>query len=167
MNLKTAFRWVIAAQVMAVLAQALLAALARSGSQEALRTHMAFGRATLIIAAIQALAAVPLRRNARIPGVWALPAASGDVLTALFALPPAVAVATGTAQGRGISSDSPTSASRSRWSSSPRPARSDWSFRMCRASAPALVRLTPASAVPSSILLHALSLRQLIRRGAG
>jgi len=32
--------------------------------------------------------------------VWALPAGSGDVLTAVFALPAAIAVATDTAQGR-------------------------------------------------------------------
>jgi hypothetical protein len=43
---KTAFRWVIAAQVMAVLAQPLLAGLALSESQEALRAHMALGGQT-------------------------------------------------------------------------------------------------------------------------
>jgi hypothetical protein len=32
-----------------------------------------------------------------LPGAWALPAGSGDVLTALFALPSAIALATGTA----------------------------------------------------------------------
>jgi hypothetical protein len=54
------------------------------------RSHGAWG-ATLLIAVIQAIDAVPLRRNARIPGEWALPAGSGDVLTALFALPAAIA----------------------------------------------------------------------------
>jgi hypothetical protein len=65
------------------------------------RSHGAWG-ANLVIATIQAIAAVSLRRDARMPGVWALPAGSGDVLTALFALPAATAVATGTAQGRKV-----------------------------------------------------------------
>src|SRR5215469_7363497 len=56
MNLKTAFRSVTARQVMAVLAPGLLAGLALSGSQEALRAHMALWGATLLLAAIQAIA---------------------------------------------------------------------------------------------------------------
>ena len=67
MDLKAVFRWVIAAQVMAVLLQALMAGLALSGSQAALRAHMALGGATLLIAAVQAIAAFLLTRNARIP----------------------------------------------------------------------------------------------------
>ena len=35
-----------------------------------------------------------------LPGLWALPAGTGDVLTGLFALPAAIALATGTAEGR-------------------------------------------------------------------
>jgi hypothetical protein len=46
MNLKTVFRWVIVAQAMAVLAQALLAGLPLSGSQEVLRAHMGLGGQT-------------------------------------------------------------------------------------------------------------------------
>lgn len=34
------------------------------------------------------------------PGLWALPAGTGDVLTGLFAVPAAIALATGTAEGR-------------------------------------------------------------------
>ena len=35
-----------------------------------------------------------------LPGIWALPAGTGDVLTGLFAVPAAIAVAAGTAGGR-------------------------------------------------------------------
>jgi hypothetical protein len=35
-----------------------------------------------------------------LPGPWALPAGTGDVLTGLFAVPAAIALATGTAEGR-------------------------------------------------------------------
>src|SRR5229473_6234565 len=35
-----------------------------------------------------------------LPGLWALPAGTGDVLTGLFAVPAAIALATGTAEGR-------------------------------------------------------------------
>ncbi|GAA0006149.1 hypothetical protein BRDID11002_61530 [Bradyrhizobium diazoefficiens] len=35
-----------------------------------------------------------------LPGVWALPAGAGDVLTGLFAVPVAIALAAGTAEGR-------------------------------------------------------------------
>src|SRR5438477_9623330 len=35
-----------------------------------------------------------------LPGLWALPAGTGDVLTGLFAVPAALALAAGTAQGR-------------------------------------------------------------------
>ena len=66
MNLKTAFRCVTAAQVMAVLAPRLLAGLALSGSQEALRAHMALWGATLLIAAIQAIAAAQCANTGRV-----------------------------------------------------------------------------------------------------
>src|SRR5258708_22738406 len=35
-----------------------------------------------------------------LPGVWALPVGTGDVLTGLFAVSAAIALATGTAEGR-------------------------------------------------------------------
>lgn len=35
-----------------------------------------------------------------LPGLWALPAGTGDVLTGLFAVPAAIALASGTAEGR-------------------------------------------------------------------
>jgi asparagine N-glycosylation enzyme membrane subunit Stt3 len=50
---------------MAVLAQAFLAGLALSGSQDALRAHTALGGVTLLLAAVQAVAAFLLRRNPR------------------------------------------------------------------------------------------------------
>jgi hypothetical protein len=60
-------------------------------------------------------------------GLLAWPAGICDVLTGLLALPVAIAVATGTAQGRRAAviwnlSASPTSPSRSPWGRSPRPA---------------------------------------------
>ncbi|HJU17237.1 MAG TPA: hypothetical protein VJ770_12315 [Stellaceae bacterium] len=109
-----------------------------------------------------------------LPGVWALPAGIGDVLTGLFAVPAAIAVATGTAQGRRAAII---------WNifgladlavaiilgaiTSPGP------FQLIVPNVPSIGAgaypnvLTPAFVVPSSILLHALSLRQLIRRRAG
>lgn len=105
-----------------------------------------------------------------LPGVFALPAGMGDVLTGLFALPAALAVATGTAQGwrAGIA-----------WNilgladfalaitlgliTSPGPLQLIVpSVANGAASYPNV--LIPAYTVPSSILLHALSLRQLRRR---
>ena len=55
-----------------------------------------------------------------LPGLLALPAGTGDVLTGLFAVPAAIALATGTAKGgrrrsSGTSSASRTSPSRSPW----------------------------------------------------
>jgi hypothetical protein len=106
-----------------------------------------------------------------LPGLWALPAGTGDVLTGLFALPVAIALATGTAEGR--------------------KAAILWNIFGLADFAVAITLgliispgqlqlivpngagigvdgypnvLTPAFVVPSSILLHALSLRQLRRR---
>jgi hypothetical protein len=107
-----------------------------------------------------------------LPGVWALPAGIGDALTGLFAVPAAIAVATGTAEGRKAAI---------LWNTfglvdlalaitlgmitSPGP------LQLIVPDVPTIgvgtypYALTPAVAVPSSILLHALSLRQLRRRG--
>jgi hypothetical protein len=107
------------------------------------------------------------------PGVFALPAGTGDVLTGLFALPAAIAVATGTAQGRRTAvmwnifglADFAVAITLGMITS---PGR----FQLI---VPDLASfnaggypgvLTPAFVVPTSILLHALSLRQLRRRSA-
>lgn len=106
-----------------------------------------------------------------LPGLWALPAGAGDVLTGLFAVPTAVALVAGTAEGR--------------------KAAVFWnifgladlavaiSLGMIIAPGPFQLIvplganigldgypnvLTPAFVVPGSILLHVLSLRQLRRR---
>jgi hypothetical protein len=105
-----------------------------------------------------------------LPGVFALPAGTGDFLTGLFALPVAFALAAGTAEGR-------------RWAvawnvfglvdfaiavgmgliTSPGP------LQLIVPSVPNIgggaypTVMIPAFAVPSSILLHVLSLRQLRR----
>jgi hypothetical protein len=106
-----------------------------------------------------------------LPGVFAVPAGIGDVLTGLFAVPAAIAVATGTAQGRKAAIT---------WNifglvdfavaitlgliTSP------GAFQLIVPNVPSIGAgaypnvLTPAFVVPSSILLHALSLRQLRRR---
>lgn len=108
-----------------------------------------------------------------VPGVFGLPAGIGDVLTGLFAVPAAIAVATGTAEGRRAAIV---------WNifgladfavaillgliTSPGP------LQLIVPSVPSIGAgaypsvLTPAFVVPSSILLHALSLRQLRRRRA-
>jgi hypothetical protein len=105
------------------------------------------------------------------PGIFALPAGIGDVLTGLFAVPTAIALASGTLEGR--------------------KAAIAWNIfglvdfaiaiGIGLAIAPGPLQLIvpsipngnagvyptvmiPAFAVPSSILLHALSLRQLRRR---
>ncbi len=107
-----------------------------------------------------------------LPSVFGLPAGIGDVLTGLFAVPAAIAVASGSAEGRKAAI---------LWNlfgladfvvaitlgliTSPGP------FQLI---VPDVVNvgaslypnvLTPAFVVPSSIMLHALSLRQLRRRG--
>jgi len=106
-----------------------------------------------------------------LPGVFALPAGTGDVLTGLFALPAAIAVLAGTSKGRraailwnifglldfavAIVLGMITAPGR---------------FQLIVPDIPSIGVdafpnvLTPAFVVPSSILLHALSLRQLRRR---
>jgi hypothetical protein len=109
-----------------------------------------------------------------LPGVFAWPAGIGDVLTGLFAVPAAIAVATGTAEGRRAAivwnifglADLAVAITLGAITS-PGP------FQLVVPNVPSIGAgaypnvLTPAFVVPSSILLHALSLRQLIRRRAG
>lgn len=108
------------------------------------------------------------------PGVFALPAGTGDVLTGLFAVPAAIAVATGTARGRGAAiawnilglADFAIAITLGLLTS---PGR----FQLIIPHVASIGAgaypdvLTPAFVVPSSILLHALSLRQLMRRSPG
>ena len=106
-----------------------------------------------------------------LPSVFGVPAGIGDMLTGVFAVPAAIAVATGTAQGRRAAIA---------WNifgladfavaitlgliTSPGP------FQLIVPNVPSIGAgaypnvLTPAFVIPSSILLHALSLRQLRRR---
>jgi hypothetical protein len=106
-----------------------------------------------------------------LPAVFALPAGTGDLLTGLFAVPTAIALAAGTARARRAAIA---------WNlfgltdfavaiilgmiTSPGP------LQLIVPSVPSIGAgaypgvLTPAFVVPSSILLHALSLRQLRRR---
>ena len=105
------------------------------------------------------------------PGLFALPAGTGDVLTGLFALPTAIAVATGTGPGRRAATiwnifglaDFAIALTLGMITA---PGR----FQMIVPNLPSFNPgaypgvLTPAFVVPSSILLHALSLRQLRRR---
>src|SRR5712671_2916961 len=106
-----------------------------------------------------------------LPGVFGVPAGIGDMLTGLFAVPTAIAVATGTDPGRRAAIT---------WNifgladfavaitlgliTSPGP------LQLIVPNVPSIGAgaypsvLTPAFVVPSSILLHALSLRQLRRR---
>jgi len=112
--------------------------------------------------------------SGQLPGMWALPAGIGDVLTGLFALPAAIAVATGTTQGRKAAiiwnifglADLALAVSLG-FITSPGP------FPLIVPNVPGIGAgaypnvLTPAFVVPSSILLHALSLRQLMRQRAG
>ena len=106
-----------------------------------------------------------------LPGLWALPAGTGDVLTGLFAVPAAIALATGTAEGRkaailwnifGIADLA--LAITLGMIIAPGP------FQLIVLNGPSIGLdaypnvLTPAFVVPGSILLHALSLRQLRRR---
>ena len=110
--------------------------------------------------------------HAALPGIFALPAGTGDMLTGLFALPAAIAVASGTTQGRRAATiwnifglaDFAVAITVGMITS---PGR----FQLIVPSLPSIGAgaypdvLTPAFVVPSSILLHALSLRQLRRRG--
>jgi hypothetical protein len=106
-----------------------------------------------------------------LPGLWALPAGTGDVLIGLFAVPAAIALVTGTAEGRkaailwnifGIVDFAVAITMGMIISPGP--------FQLIVPNGPSIGLdgypnvLTPAFVVPSSILLHALSLRQLRRR---
>jgi hypothetical protein len=106
-----------------------------------------------------------------VPGIFALPAGIGDVITGLLALPAAIAVAAGTIEGRraaiawnifGLLDF--TVAVSIGLVTAPGP------FQLIVTSIPNATSgiyptvMIPAFAVPSSILLHALSLRQLRRR---
>ena len=107
-----------------------------------------------------------------LPGVFALPAGIGDTLTGLFAVPAAIAVATGTAQGRRAAviwnifglADFVVAITLG-MITTPGP------LQLIVPSVSSIGAgvypgvLTPAFVVPSSILLHLLSLRQLRRRG--
>jgi len=109
-----------------------------------------------------------------VPAVFGLPAGIGDVLTGLFAVPAAIAVATGTAEGRKAAII---------WNifglaefavaitlgliTSPGPLQLIVPTVPSIGAGAYLNVLTPAFVVPCSILLHALSLRQLRRRSRG
>ena len=105
-----------------------------------------------------------------LPGLWALPAGTGDVLTGLLAVPAALALATGTVEGRkgamlwnmfGLADLAVAITLGMLMSPGP--------FQLIIPNGPSMGIdtfpnvLTPAFVVPSSILLHALSLRQLFR----
>ena len=105
-----------------------------------------------------------------LPGLWALPAGTGDVLTGLFAVPAAIVLATGTAEGRKAAilwnifgfADLAVAITLG-MIIAPGP------FQLIVPNGPNIGLdgypnvLTPAFVVPGSILLHALSLRQLRR----
>ena len=106
-----------------------------------------------------------------LPGVFALPAGIGDVLTGLFALPAAIAVATGTAEGRraatlwnilGLADFAVAITMGMITSPGPMQLIVPDVKSIGAGDYPGV--LTPAFVVPGSILLHALSLRQLRRR---
>ena len=106
-----------------------------------------------------------------LPGVFGVPAGIGDTLTGLLAVPAAIAVATSTAQGRRAAiawnilglADFAVAVTLGAITS-PGP------LQLIVPDVPSIGAgaypgvLTPAFVVPSSILLHALSLRQLRRR---
>jgi hypothetical protein len=106
-----------------------------------------------------------------LPGMFALPAGIGDVLTGLFAVPVAIAVASGASRGRkaaiawnifGLADFAVAITLGMLTSPSP--------LQLIDPGMPSIGAgaypdaLTPAFVVPGSILLHVLSLRQLIRR---
>jgi hypothetical protein len=106
-----------------------------------------------------------------VPGVFGLPAGTGDVLTGLFAVPTAIALSAGTTEGRkaaivwnifGLADFAVAIALGLMTAPGP--------LQLIATSVPSIGAgaypnvLTPAFVVPSSILLHALSLRQLRRR---
>jgi hypothetical protein len=106
-----------------------------------------------------------------VPGVFGLPVGTGDVLTGLFAVPAAIALSAGTAEGRKAAiawnifglADFAVAITLGLITS---PGR----FQLIVPNVPSIGVgtypnvLTPVFVVPSSILLHALSLRQLRRR---
>jgi hypothetical protein len=108
-----------------------------------------------------------------LPGLFALPAGVGDVLTGVFAVPAAIALATGTAEGRRAAviwnifglADLAVAVTLGAITS-PGP------LQLIVPDVPSIGAgtypnvLTPAFVVPGSVLLHALSLRQLRRRSA-
>ena len=106
-----------------------------------------------------------------LPGLWALPAGTGDVLTGLFAVSAAIALANGTAEGLKAAilwnifgfADLALAITLG-MIISPGP----FQLILLNGSSIGLDGypnvLTPAFVVPGSILLHALSLRQLRRR---
>ncbi|MBN3753288.1 MFS transporter [Paraburkholderia sp. Tr-20389] len=108
-----------------------------------------------------------------LPGVFALPAGTGDVLTGLFALPAALALASGTDQGRRAAiawnifglADFVVAIALGMVTSPGRFQLIVPSVQSIGAGAYPDV-LTPAFVVPASVLLHALSLRQLLGRRA-
>ena len=106
-----------------------------------------------------------------LPAFWALPAGTGDVLTGLFAVPVAIALVAGTAEGRKAAifwnifglADLAVAITLG-MIITPGP------FQLIVLHGPSIGLdnypnvLTPGFVVPCSILLHALSLRQLRRR---
>ena len=107
-----------------------------------------------------------------LPSEFALPAGIGDLMTGLFAVPAALALAAGTAQGRKAAIawnilglvDFAVAITMGMITSPGRFQLIVPTIQSIGAGAYPDV-LTPAFVVPSSILLHALSLRQLLRRG--
>jgi hypothetical protein len=106
-----------------------------------------------------------------LPSVFGVPAGIGDMLTGVFAVPAAVAVATGTAQGRRAAiawnilglADFAVAITLG-FITSPGPFQLIVPDVLSIGAGTYPGVLTPAFVVPSSILLHALSLRQLRRR---
>jgi hypothetical protein len=106
-----------------------------------------------------------------LPAVFGVPAGIGDTLTGLFAVPAAIAAATGTAEGRRAAiawnvfglADFAVAITLGAITS-------PGALQLIVPDVPSIGAgaypgvLTPAFVVPSSILLHLLSLRQLIRR---
>jgi hypothetical protein len=108
-----------------------------------------------------------------LPGLFGYPAGIGDALTGMFALPVAMAVATGAAEGRRAAivwnvfglADLAVAITMG-MITSPGPLQLVASNVPGIGSAGYPEVLTPAFAVPSSILLHLLSLRLLLRRSS-
>lgn len=129
----------------------------------ALQLYRVFGSWALVAALSGAL-----------PGLFGVPAGIGDTLTGLLAVPAAIAAETGMAQGRKVAiawnilglADFVVAVTLGAITS-PGP------FQLVVPDVPSIGAgaypgvLTPAFVVPCSILLHVLSLRQLIRRRAG